>query len=1375
MKYHFFIKCIQGSAITIAFNIFSLFTDAYAQHYDELYFSNGDYTRIDRSNIGLTAVAIENGKIVSVEKENPKEVVRVIVTFKDSPLAAYQVKNSSLQKTSITSVYVDLQSSHASFRKILNTIEQQLSAQHKSDYSYTILRDYYRALNGIALECKYGMIDKIRALPMVQSIKTDTKVTSDLAQSVHQIRADIVQDSLGYTGAGVLVGNIDTGIDYDNPSLGGGFGPAFRVISGYDFVNNDNDPMDDEGHGTHVAGIIGANGDTLRGVAPGVKFLAVKVLDANGKGWSSDVIAGIDYCLDPDDNPETDDAVDIINMSFGGTPSYDSPKDNAVDNATRSGVLSVVAAGNTGFGRYGSIESPGTSESALTVGACDSVNSIASFSSLGPALTYYAIKPEVVAPGVNILSTILNNQTASLSGTSMAAPHVTGIAALLKQQHPLWAPEEIKAAIINSAHSVGNNVSIFAQGKGWVDALDAATARMMVEPGVISFGMVDLAKDVWMDTVKLTIKNLHPASQNIRISITEGVPIGATLTLGQTSFSLAPGEKTTILAVLAVPSSVPVLSTEPFAYLGKIEVLSGPDSIVVPFSFTKGSILVIDFDRQPLKIALIDRTKATVTNPGVIPEGATKLAFPVTFGRPLEILALMKHDTLDVRNYYIVDHKIDDPSRLSFDFVSHHEATIGLIDTIYDIHNNKVTIDSFSYINIALVKSLGQSQLEWHLGFNMLKDWQTSVSPLDSSFSIEKQLTATQDSDVFFLRKSYHSLQNRYDNPIGSGADNLVGYLVKGAYVDPYLENPSNLRKGIVIGLNKSKFASLHYVSSISKIYFNKQDIAQGVQNDKYRASSMWVGIAYVRALTFGILRTPDIFISETGEATFEQEQVTLLPWIAGEKFNAYKYAVMTSGDTIMIEQNAHVNIPDFLTYIHNGSLFIKNKNDWYDFGNSYGGIRQVNGVSEYRGLSNAYWNMPLFTLHAFAYNRVLTNMKPFSPWQQNLTLNNYDHFYAMYKYGNMENNTGTLRILSDAHPYTILGQAGQSTVDFEYRIPSDTNSATVFPSFNLVQVSVNGSAADIVRPEQTGIIRCVPFDPDGSITSVRLSLLLALGDEIVLPVKYSGENEYHASIPDYLPTGFIDVIAKIEDSHGNKCELTAGPGFYFGSTTDSVRFDARVRMSSYALTNVEAINMQAGDTLNYTLSYANYGNSSAQNVLVKLPATQYFKPVSSQTLTIDSIRATDTLKIPIRLVFLGKQQSGDERAYYSPSVSWISGGRTYLRNHKILVDLRNNRTKVTEAESTIPNKYELHQNYPNPFNPGTTIRYDLPKASHVSLVVYNILGQQIATLVDDIQSAGRYRIPWNGSESNSAASGIYLLCIHAGNFTKTIKLLALK
>ncbi len=454
------------AAVVIALSMLIPIAEVHAQPSSGISLPDGTQLTLDNTKGTDYSVMLRDGKLQSMHTNGPDGVVHLIVTFKDQPLVPYHRK-SPLRKSSLVSDYASLQNGHASFRAALNAIRQQLSIQSQPDYGYTITRDYYRALNGVALQCKRGMIARIRRLPMVNHVSLDGEVSADLKESVHQIRADIVQDSLGLKGDGVLVGEVDSGIDYDNPALGGGFGPAFRVIGGYDFVNNDNDPMDDAGHGTHVAGIIGANGgDSLRGVAPGVKFLAVKVLDANGSGFAANVIAGIEYCLDPDNNPETDDGVDVINLSLGGTPSSDDPLESALANATNAGVLCVVAAGNSAYLGYGGIQSPGTSESALTVGATVAPDAVAGFSSLGPDPIHSSIKPDVVAPGVLILSTALNNQTASWSGTSMAAPHVTGVAALLKQEHPSWTPEEIKAAIVNSAHSVGDDFPFLAREEG---------------------------------------------------------------------------------------------------------------------------------------------------------------------------------------------------------------------------------------------------------------------------------------------------------------------------------------------------------------------------------------------------------------------------------------------------------------------------------------------------------------------------------------------------------------------------------------------------------------------------------------------------------------------------------------------------------------------------------------------------------------------------------------------------------------------------------------------------------------------------------------------------------------------------------------------
>ncbi len=149
-------------------------------------------------------------------------------------------------------------------------------------------------------------------------------------------------------GDSIVVGEIDTGIDYMNPELGGGFGPGYKVIGGYDIINDDDDPMDDIGHGTHVAGIIAADGDSLEGVAPHAKLMAFKIFSPTKETYDADVIAGIERGVDPNNDGNFDDKVDVVNMSLGSPGDPDDPLSTAVDNASELGIVFCVAVGNYG-------------------------------------------------------------------------------------------------------------------------------------------------------------------------------------------------------------------------------------------------------------------------------------------------------------------------------------------------------------------------------------------------------------------------------------------------------------------------------------------------------------------------------------------------------------------------------------------------------------------------------------------------------------------------------------------------------------------------------------------------------------------------------------------------------------------------------------------------------------------------------------------------------------------------------------------------------------------------------------------------------------------------------------------------------------------
>ena len=377
-------------------------------------------------------------------------------------------------------------------------------------------KEFKHAFNGMALfdismkEAK----QKLQGLASVKKIWPNSKMRANLNDSVGLTKSDQVWayvDKFGspIDGMGMRVGIIDTGIEYTNPDLGGCLGPACKVLGGYDFVADDSDPMDEHGHGTHVAATVagvgsylGSDGQnhSLFGVAPGAKLYAYRVLDASGSGWSTAIIAAIERCADPDQDGDSSDRLDVCSMSLGGSGNPDDPTSTAVDNASANGVVFAIAAGNSGPNN-GTIGSPGTARKAITVAAACKpkdigtasfcTEAIASFSSRGPVTwtgsngtTQTLMKPDVAAPGVFICAAewgtfqsskhCLDSRHIAISGTSMATPHIAGVAALIRQAHPEFHPDEVKQILIQSARNLGLPENV--QGKGMVDALAALEA-----------------------------------------------------------------------------------------------------------------------------------------------------------------------------------------------------------------------------------------------------------------------------------------------------------------------------------------------------------------------------------------------------------------------------------------------------------------------------------------------------------------------------------------------------------------------------------------------------------------------------------------------------------------------------------------------------------------------------------------------------------------------------------------------------------------------------------------------------------------------------------------------------------------------------------
>jgi subtilisin len=268
---------------------------------------------------------------------------------------------------------------------------------------------------------------------------------------IDQINADVSIDS-GYDGAGADVAIIDTGIDSDHPDLQGNLGKgAYAVACSGSGCNYGWD--DDNGHGTHCAGTVGAidNYRDVIGVAPGVTLHAVKVLDSSGGGSYSDIAAGIEYVADQ--------GWDVGSLSLGG--GYSSTVADACSYAYNNGVLLIAAAGNSGP-CSDCVGYPAALSECVAVSATDRYENLASFSSTGPEV-------ELAAPGKDVLSTQLGGGTEYLSGTSMACPHVSGVGALLMANG--YSNTQARSRMQNTADDIG--LPSNEQGYGRVDAADA--------------------------------------------------------------------------------------------------------------------------------------------------------------------------------------------------------------------------------------------------------------------------------------------------------------------------------------------------------------------------------------------------------------------------------------------------------------------------------------------------------------------------------------------------------------------------------------------------------------------------------------------------------------------------------------------------------------------------------------------------------------------------------------------------------------------------------------------------------------------------------------------------------------------------------------
>ncbi|MFE6161435.1 S8 family serine peptidase [Streptomyces sp. NPDC056486] len=347
---------------------------------------------------------------------------------------------------------------------------------------------------------------------------------ASLDKSVPQIGADKAW-AAGYEGKGVKIAVLDTGVDGTHPDL------KEQVVGEKNFSTSP-DATDKYGHGTHVASIAAGTGaksaGKYKGVAPGAKLLNGKVLGDDGSGDDSGILAGMEWAVEQ--------GADVVNLSLGGgdTPDID-PLEAQVNKLSKEkGVLFAIAAGNDGGEQ--TIGSPGSAEAALTVGAVDGLDKLADFSSTGPGLDGQ-IKPDVTAPGVDTTAasapgSVIAKEVGekppgyvSISGTSMATPHVAGAAAILKQQHPDWTYTQLKGALTSSTK--GGKYTPFQQGSGRIQVDKAIKQTVVADPTSVSFGLQQWPHtDDKPVTDKVTYKNLGKTDVTLTLAVAGTDPKG---------------------------------------------------------------------------------------------------------------------------------------------------------------------------------------------------------------------------------------------------------------------------------------------------------------------------------------------------------------------------------------------------------------------------------------------------------------------------------------------------------------------------------------------------------------------------------------------------------------------------------------------------------------------------------------------------------------------------------------------------------------------------------------------------------------------------------------------------------------------------------
>lgn len=1283
--------------------IFLLFTCCYAQNNNSN--SNSDFT-------------------VSSEFDPDKEV-EVIIQFKTPPLSFFNYPvGQFLQKTA--NALSALQHEHDNF--ILN-LKQIDNAQSKNiihyDNSSRILNEYFIALNGVCVKTSYKKLIAISQLPEVYSVKLNNtyEVTSAQIQSLNN--SNIQETRAGFTGEGILIAVIDTGIDYLHPDLGSGIGPNFKIIGGKDFGDNDNDPMDVHGHGTHVAGIIAANGQ-IRGVAPDSKLLAVKVMDRNGFIWENKLVQAIEYALDPNGDFNLNDKASIINISLGNCRDEQSPGTIAVNNAAKAGSLVVLAAGNVGP-NYFTVGSPANAKYALTVGNCYPAGFINNTSSRGVTLPSLILKPEVIAPGTEINSCSLNSGYKILSGTSMSAPYVAGMAALLLQKYPDISVEELKSVIINSADD--RNYDIWTQGNGQVNIQNSLNKEFIVSPATLSFSVKESTpiSQTFSDT--LIIKNISENNQTFSIRYTGDQSSGFNLNFSERNFDLTSNGTRSIIVTVNVNTSNLLLKSDfPSAYLGNVEIRNSSSMTNVPFNLNRGSYFRINFAQGWYTLILHDRDNyyKSAASPGgnfVYEQGYSVL--PTIPGKYDLMGELIFSEQYKYGYFVLTDIELNEWEEITIDTTVFKYK---IEHQIFDRSNKKLQIERgttvfgyktapFGFVHSGPGKNIYYFN---EIPDSYLLEYQHIYSDYDknefyyTNKSFQNGISKSESIQEFSY--NYKKIDVHF-NSAGNSTDywtinRLIGPTIYHLPVFDYASNQYPYRPII-----RSPFNQTFYLNPISYRDFGEagcggfrayiKNLFYEKKNNLFDGNYFAINEKLISESAYYLVDSKDSLFFFPHQFGYDKQKK--------EFKTIFKY----TGSTI----NQILGPPHFygMLVVNQNSLTINNLTLENDGG-------QLNDQFFFYQFHDRSLYNNLYAYLSKDGNLIDSLLISSSDFRTGRTIN----------YSQQLN--GINEVLIPFNKYHIQGTPGNAIIKFIFDINKADKSPPYIP---LVQIYQGNEIVNFIEDLREAEVRFRALD-EGQIKSISMQVKNPGSEwQSVIVTARSTNTDYGGKLDNInLQKGLISLRIIVVDANDNSIEYLAEPAIKYG----------------YTLLENNPSNLQASAGNNKILLNWNDNTHSEFGFIIERSFNNSLfaaldTVVSNITSYVDSTVSTGNYKYRVMAY------NASEKSYYSNeiSINFVTG--------------------ISE-DSLMPDYFCLFQNFPNPFNPITVIKYSLPLESNVNISVFNILGEQVIQLVNENKKNGFYTVEWNAS---NLSSGVYFYRIIAvpnngtGVYKQINKMLLLK